>query len=153
MGKTTGLINQNIVDTAIFLETSEERQPSLFTEKAKLSEGFFEQLSRHSVPLEDIAIRAIANNSMALDIYAWLAYRLHSLDKPTPISWSALKQQFGNGFVDIRNFRPKFVANLNLALAVYPAARADPTERGCTLYPGKPPVAPVAQSPRLTIAG
>ena len=152
MGKATGLINQNIVDTAIFLENGEARQPSLFTETAKLSEGFYEQLSRHAVPLEESAIRAINNNSMALDIYAWLAYRLHSLEKPTPVSWTALKQQFGNGFIDIRNFRPKFVSNLNLAMAVYPAAKVDLSERGCTLFPAKPPVltlASVAQSPRL----
>jgi hypothetical protein len=123
IGKATGLINQNIVDTAIFLDTGETRQGSLLSETAKLSEGFFEQLSRHSVPLEEAAIRAINNNSMALDIYAWLAYRLHSLEKPCPITWPAIKQQFGNGFTDIRNFRPKFASNLSLALAVYPAAK------------------------------
>ncbi len=152
IGKATGLINQNIVDTAIFLDNGEAKQPSLFNETAKLSEGFYEQLSKHSVPLEESAIKAINNNSMALNIYAWLAYRLHSLEKPCPISWTALKQQFGNGFVDIRNFRPKFISNLNLSLAVYPAARVDLEERGCILYPAKPPVAPstsVAQSPRL----
>ena len=51
MGKTTGLINQNIVDTAIFLDASEARQPSLFTEKAKLSEGFYDQLTRQHVSI------------------------------------------------------------------------------------------------------
>jgi hypothetical protein len=103
------------------------------------------------VPLAEAALRQINNNSMALDIYAWLAYRLHSLEKPTPITWTSLKQQFGNGFTDIRNFRPKFIANLRLALAVYEGAKVDLDERGCTLYPAKPPVAPtaVAQSPQL----
>jgi hypothetical protein len=151
MGRTTGLINQNIVDTAIFLDNGEANQASLFTETARLSEGFYEQLSKHSVPLAEAALRQINNNSMALDIYAWLAYRLHSLEKPTPITWTSLKQQFGNGFTDIRNFRPKFIANLRLALAVYEGAKVDLDERGCTLYPAKPPVAPtaVAQSPQL----
>jgi hypothetical protein len=31
-----------------------------------------ESLKRHPVPLEESAIRAIANNSMTLDVYAWL---------------------------------------------------------------------------------
>jgi hypothetical protein len=150
MGKMTGLINQNIVDTAIFLDNGEANQRSLFNETARLSEGFYETLTRHSVPLDEAAIRQINNNSMALDIYAWLAYRLHVLEKPTQISWTALKQQFGNGFVDIGNFRPKFIANLKLSLAVYEGAKVDLDKRGCVLHPGKPPVAPVtvAQSPR-----
>ncbi|WP_335904931.1 replication protein RepA [Acidisphaera sp. L21] len=149
VGKTTGLINQNIVDTAIFLDSGEERQPSLFAETAKLSEGFYEQLSKHSVPLEEAAIRAINNNSMALDIYAWLAYRLHSLEKPCPITWLAIKAQFGNGFGDLKNFRKCFVSNLKLALAVYPAARVDCNERGVILHPARPPVATTNSVPRL----
>jgi hypothetical protein len=141
MGKATGLINQNIVDTAIFLDTSESGQRSLFTETAMLSEGFYGQLQRHSVPLEEAAIRAINNNSMALDLYAWLAYRLHVLDGPKPITWTALKQQFGNGFNRTSHFKDTFVSNLNLAQAVYPSAKVDVDERGVTLYPSNPPVA------------
>jgi hypothetical protein len=153
IGKATGLINQNIVDKAIFLDNSEvrqNRQATLFTETAKLSEGFYEQLTKHSVPLEEAAIRAINNNSMALDIYAWLAYRLHSLDRPRPITWTAVKQQFGNGFARANQFRPRFAANLSLALAVYPAAKVDMNERGVVLHPAKPPVAAsTLQYPRL----
>ena len=140
MGQTTGLINQNIVDTAIFLDGGESRQSSLFTETAKLSEGFYDQLARHSVPLQEAAIRAINNNSMALDLYAWLAYRLHVLETPRPITWSALKQQFGNGFNRSSHFKETFNSNLLLAQAVYPEARVDVSERGVTLHPGPPPV-------------
>ena len=31
-----------------------------------------------------------ASAAMAIDIYVWLAYRLHSLSAPVPISWSAV---------------------------------------------------------------
>lgn len=141
MGKKTGLVNQNIVDTAIFLDSSGTHgQTTLFTETARLSEGFYDQLTRHSVPLEEAAIRAINNNSMALDVYAWLAYRLHVLDKPLPVSWLALKGQFGNGFGRINNFRSKFSKSLALSMAVYPAAKVEVTERGLTLHPSRPPV-------------
>jgi hypothetical protein len=142
-GGRTGLVNQNIVDTAIFLETdSAGRQGSLFVETAKLSEGFFDHLKRHPVPLEEAAIRAVNNNSMTLDLYAWLAYRLHALPGPRPISWKALKAQFGAGYGRQDNFTRKFVESLRLALAVYPAARVDVTEIGLVLHPSKPPVAP-----------
>ena len=76
---------------------------------------------------------------MAIDIYVWLAYRLHSLSKPTPLSWRALKTQFGAGFAAMNNFKTKFVPNLKLAMAVYPEARVDEDSegRGLVLYPSR----------------
>ncbi|HME27415.1 MAG TPA: replication protein RepA [Acetobacteraceae bacterium] len=142
-GGRMGLVNQNIVDTAIFLETDTAAgQGSLFVETAKLSEGFFDHLKRHPVPLEEAAIRAVNNNSMTLDLYAWLAYRLHALSGPRPITWKALKAQFGAGYGRQDNFTRKFVESLRLAMAVYPAARVDVTESGLVLHPSRPPVAP-----------
>ena len=144
-GVSKGLVNQTIVDTAIFLDLDDETQGSLFVERARLSEGFFEQLKRHPVPLEEPAIRAVNNNSMALDLYAWLAYRLHALKGPTPVSWRALKPQFGMGFGRMDNFRARFLDNLKLALAVYPAARVEMEEAGLILHPSRPPVSPKAR--------
>ena len=151
-GNRVGMANQSIMDSAIFLDApaDDEVQGGLFAQTARLSEQFFEGLKRHPVPLEEAAIGAISNNSMALDIYAWLAYRLHSLSKPTPISWRALKLQFGAGFGAMNNFRGKFLPNLRLALAVYPAALVTEDEHnGLVLRPSRPPVAPrFASSPR-----
>jgi hypothetical protein len=140
-GNAMGLVNQSIVDTALFLDERPDGQGSLFMEKAKLSEGFYTQLQRHPVPLEESAIRAVSNNSQALDIYAWLAYRLHSLPSPRPVSWRALRPQFGASFGRLDNFRARFLANLKLAMAVYPFARVDVTDAGLVLHPSRPPVA------------
>jgi hypothetical protein len=140
-GNSMGLLNQSIVDTALFLDNKPEGKGSLFMEKAKLSEGFYAQLQRHPVPLEEAAIKAVSNNSQALDIYAWLAYRLHSLPSPRPVSWRALRPQFGAGFGRLDNFRARFLGNLRLALAVYPAAHVEVTETGLVLHPSRPPVA------------
>jgi Plasmid encoded RepA protein len=141
-GGRTGLVNQNIVDSAIFLDSSDPDQGNLFLERAKLSESFFEQLQRHPVPIEEAAIQAINGHSMALDLYCWLAYRLHVLPGERTVSWRALKAQFGTGFTRMDHFRPTFRENLALALAVYPAAVVDATERGLILHPSRPPVAP-----------
>jgi hypothetical protein len=92
--------------------------------------------------IEESAVRAIANNSLALDVYAWLAYRLHVLVKPTPVSWQALKQQFGAGFNRMDNFKTTFTANLRLALAVYREAKVEGAQDGLILHPSPPPVAP-----------
>jgi len=140
-GRATGLVNQNIVDEAIFLDEADEgRQGTLFLTTAKLSEGFFSQLTRHPVPLEEAAIKQLSNNSMALDAYAWLAYRLHSLRRPTLVPWPSLMGQFGGGFGQIKHFKPRFLASVRLALAVYPDARVDEESEGLLLHNSKPPI-------------
>jgi hypothetical protein len=141
-GGRAGLLNQHIVDTALFLDSDDPAQGSLFLETARLSETFFEQLQRHPVPIEEAAIRAINNNSMALDIYCWLAYRLHVLPGARTISWKALHAQFGGGFSRLDHFRPRFLENLQLALAVYRDAKVDANSKGLALAPSRPPVPP-----------
>ncbi len=138
-GNRTGLVNQNILDTAMFVD-DENSQGSLFVERAKLSEMFFEQLQRHPVPIEEAAIKAISNNSMAIDVYCWLAYRLHVLQTPTPISWKALYAQFGAGISRLDKFRACFRSTLELAMSVYPEAKVEVEGRGLKLYPSRPPV-------------
>ncbi|MBK1660208.1 replication protein RepA [Paracraurococcus ruber] len=149
-GNRTGLVNQNLLDTSMFVE-DDTTQGSLFIETATLSEMFFQQLKKHPVPIEETAVRQIANNSMALDVYCWLAYRLHALLEPMPISWRALHQQFGRAVKRLDHFKEQFKETLALALAVYPDAEVDMHERGVTLRPSRPPVAPSA--PRLVAVG
>lgn len=141
-GGATGLVNQSIVDRALFLDVGDNGLQGRFSlETAKLSEGFFTQLQKHPVPIEEAAIRALANNSAAMDCYVWLAYRLHSLSAPRLVTWKALKAQFGAGFKELYHFKSRWPASLDLALAVYPAARIEVSEQGVMLRPSKPPVA------------
>jgi hypothetical protein len=141
--KAGGIARMTIFDRAIFADLDDiPSQGTLFPQIAMLSEQFFKQLNEHPVPLEEAAVRAINNNSMALDLYAWLAYRLHALKAATPVSWTALKGQFGAGFETMYHFRPSFIDNLRLAMAVYPDAKIEVTERGVDLHPSRPPVSP-----------
>jgi hypothetical protein len=137
-----GLINQSIVDRALFIEDENGSQGRLSLETAKLSEGFFEQLKRHPVPLEEAAIKAINNNPAALDCYLWLAYRLHVLTAPRLVTWKALKGQFGTAYREAHHFKNKWTATLAMALAVYPAANVEIADPGVILKPSRPPVAP-----------
>lgn len=147
-GGRAGLVNQSILDTAMFVDDGQRGRGSLFIETATLSQMFFDQLKKHPVPIEEAAVRQIANNSMALDVYCWLAYRLHVLTCPTPISWRALYAQFGQGYGRLDHFRRKFREILSLSLAVYPNAQVEEEERGLVLKPSQPPV---AKSGRLTV--
>ena len=116
------------------------RSGSSFLETVRLSETFFEQLKRHPVPVDDAAIRAINRHSMALNIYCWLAYRLHVLTGAREVSWKAFHAQFGGGVSRLDHFRTVFIENLKLALAIYPDAKVEVDGRGLRLQPSRPPV-------------
>ena len=141
-GGRAGLINQNIVDAAMFVDDNSCSQGTLFVDTARLSETFFEQLKRHPVPLEEAAIRAISNNSQALDVYCWLAYRLHVLPNARTVSWPALYGQFGASYKKLAHFKMRFADALKVAMAVYPEADVGLDTKGLILRPSRPPVAP-----------
>lgn len=140
-GGKTGLLNQNLVDGAVFLDDETPGKGLSYNlDRVRLSETFWEQLKRHPIPLDEAAIRALQGHSMALDLYCWLAYRLHVLQGPRAVTWAALKAQFGTGFSRMDHFKPTFLENLQLALAVYPDAQVDVGERGVNLLPSRPPI-------------
>jgi len=112
----------------------------LWHDSVKLDEGFYQNLIDHPLPLRETAIKEISHRSMAIDIYVWLAYRLHKLHKVTPVTWRSLYDQFGGGFQRIRAFRAKFREPLALALAAYPEATVEINEQGLELHPSPPPV-------------
>jgi hypothetical protein len=119
---------------------SDPDQPNLWQEKVRLDEGFLRSLREHPVPVREEAIRVIGTRSMAIDIYIWLAYRLHSLTRAMPISWLSLHTQFGGGFKHVRQMKPTFTEALNLAIAVYPEARVEIDADGMVLHPSRPAI-------------
>jgi len=143
--------NGAFVQDAISLAgVSDDNQPTLWQDKVRLDERFWRSLQEHPVPVREEAIQAIGSRSMAIDVYIWLAYRLHSLTKPTSISWTAVHAQFGAGFRLVRQIKPTFTEALNLALAVYPEAGVNVEKEGIVLHPS-PPAVPKAEARRLKI--
>ncbi|GAA4249220.1 pirin [Azospirillum formosense] len=122
--------------------SSEHNSPqgTLWEDRVLLSEAFFRELKAHPVPIWEPALRHIQNNSTSIDIYIWLAYRLHSLNKSTTITWPAVFEQFGAGYSRLRDFRKRFIEALQLALAVYPEAKVDVEDHGLLLHPSPPPI-------------
>jgi hypothetical protein len=120
--------------------------PHSNSKTVELSQTFYEALLKHPVPISERAIQVLGDRCMPLDIYLWLAYRLHYLERPIDVSWRALFLQFGAGTRQLKHFKPRFARDLEMALAAYSDGRVDLTERGVTLYPSPPPVPP---APRL----
>jgi hypothetical protein len=139
-GGKTRFAKDSIVKGGIQLYDGDDTQPRLWVDTVKLSDSFYNALREHPVPVSEAAIRAISGLSMALDVYIWLAYRLHVLDRPTPVTWTALHKQFGFGYQAVRQFKPRFIDTLKAALQVYPEARVDLDDTGITLHPSHPPI-------------
>ncbi|GGE88988.1 plasmid encoded RepA protein [Niveispirillum cyanobacteriorum] len=135
----THITNGSFVRDAI-LPIQGDEQLTLWRESVRLDEGFYQSLIDHPMPVREAAIREIGGRSMAIDVYIWLAYRLHQLAKPTPVSWAALFAQFGGGYQHVRQFRARFKEPLALALAAYPEANVTADEKGVILHPSASPV-------------
>ena len=134
------------IDTKIVrafdLWSQDAKEPMLWPSTIRLSSDYYESLQGHAVPLDERAMAALANSPQALDVYAWLAQRLHRIDpkKPQFVAWTALYDQFGHGFTRLRDFRGKFVDTLRIVQTQYPGARIEGDDRGLTLRYSAPPV-------------
>lgn len=119
-------INTNIVEAFDIWFPKDDRQRVLWPSYVEYSQRYFENLLEHAVPLLEEAVAALAHNAMALDIYRWLAHRLHRIKPNCPVLlfWNVLHEQFG-GPARLDNFRREFIQALNEALAVYPQAQGN----------------------------
>lgn len=140
---STMMTNERIIKSGLFFHDGargDARQETLFEDRVLLDSDFFDQLRRHPVPLRDAAIQQLKDSSTALDIYVWLAYRLHHLERRTAIGWRDLYQQFGAGYRHKWAWKPKFIQALEEAVAAYPEAMVDVEDSCIVLHPSPPPV-------------
>jgi len=128
------------VKTEITMSNVIGDQPAFWQDRVLLDEDFYRALKEHPVPVSETALRAIGPRSMVIDVYIWLAYRLHALRKDIEVGWPALHAQFGGGFSRLRRFRAHFIECLGLAVAAYPDARIEISERGVILRPSRPAI-------------
>lgn len=138
-------INTPIVTAFDIWFPKDERQHVLWPSTVRLSADYWESLKTHAVPLKETAVAALSHNAMALDIYAWLAQRLHRIPKQGRrplIAWPLLHEQFGVGYQELKHFRAPFKQALQQVKVVYPSARFDLDQRGLSLDNSPPPVLP-----------
>jgi len=120
----------------------DEQQRVLWPSTIQLSLDYFVSLQKHAVPLDERALAALAHSAMALDIYAWLAQRLHRIPhgKPQFVSWAAVKGQFGTEFGRMNKFKQKFRIALSQVLRCYPKAKIEGDDKGLTLRHSPSPI-------------
>jgi len=135
--------NMPIVSAFDLWFQKDANQRVLWPSTVRLSEEYFKTLCAHAVPLDERAIANLSHSSMGLDLYAWLAQRLHRVppQRPQFITWVSLKEQFGFHYDKMFKFKQVFRDTLRDVRTQYPAARLDMNDKGMTLQFSPPPVA------------
>ena len=142
-GDSFNVQNMTPVERAnLWWSPKEPDQATLWKSSVLLGQNFFDEITKHPVPIDLRALNALKKSPMALDIYMWLTYRMFYLRKPTPLRWTSLQAQFGADYADNKTGRQGFRRGFTYALkkvhVVYPEANVEAIENGILLLPSKP---------------
>ena len=89
-------------------------------------------------------LHALKGSALALDVYAWLAHRLHRIEgRPVILHWKSLREQFAQeyqGKNPDKDFKDAFLPQLKNVLAVYPKAKVKQVTGGLMLMRSPPPI-------------
>ncbi|MBO9904194.1 replication protein [Xanthomonas phaseoli pv. dieffenbachiae] len=127
-----------------WLANGDAKQKSLWPGTMVLSEGYFNSLIDSAVPLDNRALMALKGSALALDVYTWLAHRLHRIgSRGVTLHWKSLREQFAQeyqGKDPDKDFKKEFLPALKKVLAVYPQAKVKPVTGGVLLVSSPPPI-------------
>lgn len=136
-------IKGSVIDGFELWTPKNDKQRVLWPTTVQFSRTYFESLLQHAVPLNEAAVARLSHSAMGLDVYTWLAQRLHRVDpnKPGFIPWVSLKAQFGCDYKRMVDFRRVFTRTLKQVKVVYREARFSLDGKGMRVLNSPPPVA------------
>lgn len=127
-----------------WVANKDTQQRALWPGVMLLSEDYYSSLIESAVPLDNRALHALKGSALALDVYAWLAHRLHRIEgRGVTLHWKSLREQFAQeykGKDPDKDFKKEFLPVLRKVLAVYPQAKVKPVTGGVLLIGSPPPI-------------
>lgn len=106
-----------------------------------LSPEFVQDILDTPIPVDLRSVVLMSKyGPMAMDILAWLNYRLPSAKRPSLVTWAQLHAQFGAQYDRLRDFKAAFVSKLPAVHTVYRDARFTVEDAGLRIYPSPPAV-------------
>lgn len=119
-------------------------QNQLWPNQIILTDEYFTSLSEKAVPLDLRSLTALKDSALAMDVYCWLAERLHRIEnRPVLLRWSNLVEQFGQEYTGqnaTKNFKKSFLPAIERAKGVYPGAQVKQVRTGILLIKSPPPI-------------
>jgi hypothetical protein len=87
-------------------------QLGIFQSTLELSDQFYREVMEHPIPVDMRVLKLLKRSPMALDVYAWLSYRMFTLSRSKRsevlIPWESLQMQFGAGYPETTRGRLDF---------------------------------------------
>lgn len=127
-----------------WVSNRDSNQRPLWPGVMTLSEHYFNELQDTAVPLDNRALHALKGSALALDVYCWLAHRLHRIEgKGVVLHWKSLREQFAQeykGKDPDKDFKKEFLPVLRKVQAVYPSANVKQVTGGLLLLGSPPPI-------------
>lgn len=135
--KRTMMSDTRIVDGLEFWHSATGQE---WSGTVELSARFQEHLREHAVPLDKRGIAHLSGNSLGLDLYALLAYRLPRLNRDLHLRWVALQEQIGSNERAGSSLAQRIREVMPDVLTAYPHAKIEVTSHGLLLKPSAPAV-------------
>jgi len=127
-----------------WVSNRDSQQRPLWPGVMTLSDHYFNELRDSAVPLDNRALHALKGSALALDVYAWLAHRLHRIEgQGVVLHWKSLREQFAQeykGKDPDKDFKKEFLPVLRKVQAVYPSANVKQVTGGLLLLGSPPPI-------------
>ena len=138
-------------DLTIWWHPKARDQDALFQSWVELGEKFFASILAHPVPIDWTTVNKLRRSSLALDLYFWVTYRMHTMrgTRITVPLWGpgSLAQQVGANYLlgtakQRKDFRYKVVDALAKVQSYYPAAKIEVEDKAVTLFKSNAHVTP-----------
>jgi hypothetical protein len=126
----------------LWWDTKRPEQGALWGSWVELGEKFFKAITAWPVPVDMRVLRAIKKSPLALDLYAWVTWRVFRLARPAFIPWDGLMKQMGGEYKETRNFVSKAKAAFRKIQAAYPGLKLNYAKGGMILHPSLTAIAP-----------
>ncbi len=88
-------------DGELWWDPKQPEQGTLWGSWIELGEKFYDAIIASPVPLDMRALRALKRSPLALDLYAWAAYKVWMVDRKNAsqfVPWAGLVEQMGANY-------------------------------------------------------
>jgi hypothetical protein len=150
-------LDMQVADEAItWWDDENPDQPGLFQSEILLGEKFFKAITAAPVPLDVRALMPLKSSPMAIDLYTWATYRVHTLQNAgrheVSIPLELLKEQFGAEYGRADHFKAALSEALAKVQLVYPALDYTLGKNTFVLRAGRHAVQPRSTEKRKALA-
>lgn len=118
----------------LWWQPNDPQQIPLVGSFVELTGDFYAAVLEHPVPLDRRVLRVLLA-PLAIDLYAWLTFRMSYLRQTTTIPWPLLAFQFGSSYSMVKHFRAEVGRHLVTIIKLYPSLRIQAGRQGLILHP------------------